>query len=404
MTSLLHRIAASITREVLDGLVENGAHESQQLDYKQSLTLEGKEQKKDFLADICAFANTDGGDILVGIRSEKGVPVEITGMSNASVDSLRNKIEQILEHGLSPRLTSVQVVPILVGNDAIVLLIRVPKSWNAPHRVEVGHERFYKRTSGRKHLMDVDELRAAFGFGDNFRNRLNALHRQMFAAIPEKIPDLSGQPFVSLHLIPYSALGSPRTPGQSSGVTGADLRPLGAKRNFENRSNFDGLLTTYPSEGKVEAFTQLYRDAIVESARTLKHLRVDTSEGPQGLLATNDIAARLILATERFLGVQARLGVSGPVGVFASLLGVLGCTIRDERRNRFSIREDILIDRDVLHLPEIVAEQVPRDRDALKSAFRDPLDRLWNAAGWPRSLLYDEHGQCQIDESWFVEQ
>lgn len=232
MTSLLHRIPASITQEVLEGLFESSAHESQFLDYKQSLTLTDKEQKKDFLADISAFANSDGGDILVGIRSEGGVPVEITGMSNASVDSLRNRIEQILEHGLSPRLTSVQVFPIPVGNDAIVMLIRVPKSWNAPHRVEAGHERFYKRTSGRKYLMDVDELRAAFGFSDNFRNRLNALHRQMFAAIPERMPDLSGEPSVSVHLIPYSALGSPRTLGQSSGVTGADLRPLGAKRNF----------------------------------------------------------------------------------------------------------------------------------------------------------------------------
>ncbi len=329
--------------------------------------------------------------------------MEIAGIPKTSFDSLSNTMEQVLEQGLSPRLTSVQMVSIPAGNDAIVMLIRVPKSWNAPHRVEAGHERFYKRTSGRKYLMDVDELRAAFGFGDNFRNRFNAHHRQMFAAIPEKLPDLSGEPYVSLHLIPYSALGSPRTLGQSSGVSGADLRPLGAKRNFENRSNFDGLLATYPSEGKVEAFTQLYREAIVESARTLKHLRVDTSEGPQGLLATNDIAARLILATERFLGVQSRLGVAGPIGVFASLLGVRGCTIRDERPNRFSIREDILIDRDVLHLPEIVVEQIPLDRDAIKAAFRDPLDRLWNAAGWPRSLLYNERGQCQIGESWFAE-
>ncbi len=403
MTSLLHRIPASISREVLDGLVENGAHESQFLDYKWNLILSNRDEKRDFLADVSAFANSDGGDILVGIRSEAGVPVEITGIPNTSFDTLRLTIEQILEHGLSPRLTSVQVFPIPIGNDAIVLLIRVPKSWNAPHRVEAGHERFYKRTSGRKYLMDVDELRAAFGFGDNFRNRLNALHRQMFAAIPERMPDLSGQPFVSLHLIPYSALGSPRTLGQSSGVTGADLRPLGAKGNFENRSNFDGLLATYPSHGKMEAFTQLYRDATVESAHTLKHLLVDPSEGPQGLLATNDIAARFILATERFLGVQARLGVAGPIGVFASLLGVRGFTIRDDRQNRFSIREDILIDRDVLHLPEIVVEQIPLDRVALKSAFRDPLDRLWNAAGWPRSLLYDEQGQCQIHDSWFEE-
>ncbi len=66
MTSLLHRIPASITREVLDGLVENGAHESQFLDYKQSLTLSNRDEKKDFLADVSALANSDGGDILVG--------------------------------------------------------------------------------------------------------------------------------------------------------------------------------------------------------------------------------------------------------------------------------------------------------------------------------------------------
>ena len=406
MTSLLHRIPASITREVLDGLVENNAPESQFLDYKQILPLSKPDEKKDFLKDVSAFANSDGGDMLVGIRSEEGVPEEIAGIPITEFDSLRNTIEQILEHGLSPRLTSVQVISVPVSNDSIVMLIRVPKSWNAPHRVELGVERFYKRTSGRKYLMNVDELRAAFGFGDNFRNRLNALHRQMFAAIPERMPDLSGQPFVSIYLIPYSTLGSPRMLGGLSGEDSTTLRPLGTGWGARSRSNFDGLLATYSSEEKVEAFTQLYRDAIVESASSgmLKNC-TGAREGSmaKGVLPTRLMAARLILAAERFLRVQARLGVSGPVGIFVSIVGIRGFTIRDDHRNRFFERVETLIDRDVLHLPEIVAEQIPLDRDAIKLAFRDPLDRLWNAAGWPRSLLYDDQGHCQIDECWFVE-
>ena len=50
------------------------------------------------------------------------------------------------------------------------------------------------------------------------------------------------------------------------------------------------------------------------------------------------------------------------------------------------------IDRDVLLLPEVIVEDFEADpREYMRPVF----DAVWNAAGWPRSMNYDEEGKWQ---------
>jgi predicted HTH transcriptional regulator len=54
-------------------LITNAVPESRTLEYKQTLKIGSDGDKKEFLADVSAFANTDGGDIIYGLSADKGI-------------------------------------------------------------------------------------------------------------------------------------------------------------------------------------------------------------------------------------------------------------------------------------------------------------------------------------------
>src|SRR5258706_423214 len=98
------RPLVTLTPSDLEGLVTRAVSESLYLDYKQEVTLDeagdkDREKKKDFLADLTAFANADGGLILIGIREARdadgkptGVPSEVCGFTVPNKDELTKLI------------------------------------------------------------------------------------------------------------------------------------------------------------------------------------------------------------------------------------------------------------------------------------------------------------------------
>ena len=68
-------------------LVENQIQENSNLDYKKELSISKDKDKKEFLFDVSAMYNTDGGCLVFGIEEEKdinnqntGKPKKITGI------------------------------------------------------------------------------------------------------------------------------------------------------------------------------------------------------------------------------------------------------------------------------------------------------------------------------------
>ena len=59
-------------REVdVRGLVESGLEEHLQLEYKSALYEDNDRGKKEFLLDICMFANASGGILLIGVPERR---------------------------------------------------------------------------------------------------------------------------------------------------------------------------------------------------------------------------------------------------------------------------------------------------------------------------------------------
>jgi predicted HTH transcriptional regulator len=93
-----------ITYADLDRFVQEKWPEGKTVDYKRDLYGGKDEDKKELLKDASSFANTEGGDILIGVDEDKGLPIGIPGVTVADVDKEKLRLEEIIRRGLDPRI------------------------------------------------------------------------------------------------------------------------------------------------------------------------------------------------------------------------------------------------------------------------------------------------------------
>src|SRR6267143_4511428 len=92
---MLHIALETITEANLHSLVTEGRREDAQLEFKLTLPGSSDEEKKEFLKDVSAMANSQGGDIIYGIRDDRsnlddaGKAAELVGITGAGEDSTK---------------------------------------------------------------------------------------------------------------------------------------------------------------------------------------------------------------------------------------------------------------------------------------------------------------------------
>ena len=126
-----------ITESDLQFLIENEVREGYQIEYKLAVLRDGKEKqdKIDFLASVTSFANTFGGDLLIGVEALSGMPIGIAGWQGADLDKEKLRIENLLRDLVEPRIAfTIHEILCSKGN---VVMIRVPWSWAQPHMLKI---------------------------------------------------------------------------------------------------------------------------------------------------------------------------------------------------------------------------------------------------------------------------
>lgn len=395
--SLLGRPPDAVTLSDLNALIENSVVESRFIEYKKEIGLQELSDKIKLLEGLSSFANSGGGDMLIGLRAEKGVPVELVGVDSVSIDDAKLKIEQLIQTGLSPRI-SATVHPVKISEGHHVLLIRVPRSWALPHRVTIqGHDKFYGRHSAGRFPMDVDQLRAAFLFSSTISERIERFRERLVDYILQAkstIPIATGAPMLLMQVVPYESL----EPSRLIDIVAADsdayatLAPVG-QGGAQRRFNADGILgyvTDKDREGKtlISAYTQLYRTGVIESADTtmLGRGRAMGAENGTSWIPSTKLEIELIAAVRRFTALQKRLSISPPVVVLVSLLNVEGFVLAVNEKHGYS---SSAVDRPHASFPSVVINNY---EDRVETVLRPVLDALWNAGGWDRCHDYDAAG------------
>ena len=170
---MIYRPIDDITGDDIRALVENGVREGRDIEYKRTLPGDSDGQKKEFLADVTSFANAAGGDLIYGIEAKDGVPKSIPGLADFNEDKQRLRLEPLIRDAVDPRIPGVCLHVVEGFEKGPVLIIRLPRSWASPHMVKYKKtSKFYTRSSAGRYLMDVTELRSAFGMMGELTERI----------------------------------------------------------------------------------------------------------------------------------------------------------------------------------------------------------------------------------------
>lgn len=132
----------------LKNLIINQVEENIHLDYKSAESLlktDGK--KKEIAKDISAFANSDGGIIIYGIKEfdepeKRHLPEAITPINREFIT--KEWLEQVINSNITPRIDEIIIHPISVASNSndVVYVVYIKKS-NTAH--QASDFRYYKR-------------------------------------------------------------------------------------------------------------------------------------------------------------------------------------------------------------------------------------------------------------------
>ena len=387
---MINKRFEAINKTDIEALILNEVAESRTLEYKEKLPGNSDDEKKEFLKDVSAFANTSGGDILYGISEQRdsngkttGLPDQTKGLSSINSDTEIRRLDSILQDGIEPRIPGAQIKAVDGFADGAAIVVRVPKSWNSPHMVTFKNlSRFFARNRAGKYQLDVAEIRSTFIASESLAERIRDFRSDRIAKIiaDETPVMLEPHPKIVLHVLPIESFSSNITIDLNSVDRASSLRPIYSS-GWNNRYNFDGLIA-YSNfrESITYSYAQIFRNGSIEAVEA-NLLRI---RDEKKLIPSIGYEERLINALQGYLELQRQLELRPPILVMLSLLGVKGYMMTGD-----SDRQRVPIDRDVLPIPEVFVEDLTAQAsDILRPAF----DAVWQSAGWERSFNYDENG------------
>jgi Putative DNA-binding domain len=371
-------------------LVDNSACESTTLEFKRNLPGSGDEAKREFLADVSALANTSGGDLLYGVAEENGCASAITGIGTQDTDAVLLRLSNILHSGLEPRIRYTS--RIVECAEETVLLLRVEKSWNAPHRVVFkSYDRFFGRNAAGKYPLDVQQLRHAFIENSSVAERMRNFRADRLASIIAGATPVLMEPgskFV-IHMLPFEAFFSEPRHDLAQQLPTNDFRPLSGG-GWSSRLTFEGKLVVAGANSVVSpSYLHLYRNGVIEMVDAVLLSRSLPGDSEPRLIPAVYFEQFVFAGVQRGLQLLLHIGATAPVAVAITLTGVKNMILGTDEWRYGGLQNPILNDH--LFLPEAV---LPELTTPIHPALRPTIDLVWNACGIAQSRNFDE------DNNW----
>jgi hypothetical protein len=382
----------------IQNLIDTGADESTTLEFKSQLVGSDRDARKEFLADICALANTQGGDMVFGLTETADGRAEEIKPQTFSPDAEILRLTNILTDGLEPKLHGVVMRAIDVEGGR-VLLARVPRSIVGIHRVRPDGQ-FYVRESRSKRGLDVSGIRSKFAEAFGREDRLASFFARRYADIlADTFPvRLTDAPKVVLHIVPNREFLN----GEEVDISGfnepGQFWTMPNTRSGFCTHTFEGALHHRPvgdENGEIRAATLIFRSGLVEAVSELPP-HADT-EGGELTIYYEQIERLFVQFLQNALPrtIEA-LSLGFPVTVRMAIIGAnryRAQTIDKELRQDFDALAPVRVHTPILQLPDVFLEELP---SSVPLALQQTFDRLWQAWGYPRSFCFQMGRQGQI--------
>lgn len=384
-----------IAEEHLQALVSNQVGESIRLEFKAE-TYGGKdEDRREFIKDISAMANTVGGDLVLGIEERpKGTAGSVSGVTLfGTPDQEMQRFTQMARSACEPPLFSMRPHAVPLANGKSVIILRVPKSPLGPHRLNFkGKTCFYARNTSEAYEMPIEQLRAAFTEAIDGEERLAAFRKERTEAIMEGHTGLGRNVAIAaLHVVPLARSRIDITElakdvrSYFTPILYGDMRPS---------HNFIGLRVDNHENGKrLVSYVQLSREGWVETATSHIFTGQRFPKSPDtDWVALKPLIRALVDAIRRYCTGLSGANIPPPYAVYFSLLNVFDTGIALEGRHiddRWHVNR---LDRHLLFEPVIITDAMfePGWQRVLRPIFH----HWWNSYCVERCDEYfDEDGE-----------
>ena len=385
--SLLDILLDKVTEADLNSLISTGVPESPTIDYKQDTYGNSDSDKREFLADVSSFANTIGGDIVIGLEEASGLPTVVKPLTG-DIDAEVRRLESIALSGIEPRLTNLRIrsVPVAGGH---AIIVRVPRSFVPPHRVIAQNSnRFYARAGTKKYEPNVDQLRHLFTDAPHMLERIRSFWADQLVKITAgDTPTPLGQlGKVVLHVIPLPSFADGRMADIVSQLAKGSHVPVpldevGFPSNYA--VNLDGYLSySVGPQGGRQSYAQFFRNGAIEGVGELR-----TDDNVNSRFITRDLTNLVVSRVRLYLDVVKAYELGLPVYIFLSLCNAARINYRYADASGMGWHESHPLSREIVSMPEIYIDKFDVDViDAMRPAF----NTLWNAVGFMSCDRYDD--------------
>jgi hypothetical protein len=378
----------SIMEQDLQEIVEAQVTEGLRLDFKLTEYGKSDSDKRELLKDISALANSHGGHLVLGIEETEGIAKKLVGVAiDADAEILR--MELIARNGLEPPIPGIRIRAIPLATGQKVLLVRVPRSWNPPHRVKAqGINRFYIRHSAGVHEPSIEELRALFNQSASALEQARRFRDERLHLVTEGRGQrpLEGGGRFFLHIVPLSAFsGMVHLDVEQVSAKKAAFWPLGAS-GMTPRFNYYGFINERGGD-KNCGYTQIFRNGALEATKA----GIVYEHNGHLIISGAGLEKNIFMHFSTYIMGLRDVGVPPPLIIMFTFEGVLGAryVVNVVRSELFGYGPPL--PESVLALPECVLEDYGTEIDHHR-AVRPAFDALWNAIGYSKSQSFNEEG------------
>ena len=150
-------------------LIENQVPEGRHLDYKETPYSGRPKDRREFLRDVIALANAEGGYLVLGIREDGASrAAELVPFDNPL--EVAQAIRQTCLDGIRDRIDGLEVRAFETGFNQGIVIIHTPNTDQCPHMLTLdGRTEFYRRYETDKRAMTIGEIRETILSNPRFR-------------------------------------------------------------------------------------------------------------------------------------------------------------------------------------------------------------------------------------------